>query len=225
MTGGMARRRKRFVVTRQHTDGRSTVAEVLAYPDKSGAAPSFLYSHFTESGWSVVSIIPKTEYKRNKQGGWQVSQTVYNAEIKKLSLPVVLKQTGHKGGRWGAHQLRTVAQATKGLRKQVSGGPLPVYHHITIKSWLTPKEAGEAIYHELDHALYAEQEMSKFWNKYYVRYKRPPNAEELRKAWHTSPARSRKVSYDKRPCEVRARLAERTNDIRPIAVDTKIIIP
>lgn len=213
------KRRKRFVVTRQHSDGRQIVGEVLARPDKNGGPPQALYDYFSTDGWSVLSIIPKAEWKRAKSSGWKIRSGVLENATKGLVFPVVIKQTGHKGGRWGAHQLRSTSKAPSNIKRQLKKNKMPMYHHITVKSWLSPKEAGETIYHELDHAKFAEEEMGKFWSRYKAANGVNPSAEQLRNSWHTSYARDRKIPYDKRPCEVRARLAERTNDTLPLTLD------
>jgi hypothetical protein len=115
-----------------------------------------------------------------------------------LTLPVKLKLTGHKRGRRGAHSLR------------IDNGKL--YHHITVKNWLDPVQAGRTLWHELAHAMQAERAIAAA-----ERTRVMLSVRERQQVWLQCSERTRKMAYFIRPCEVEARTFEANNDRTPLA--------
>lgn len=124
-----SRRRSRFTGTHKRT-GEQTV--LLAY-GLNDARRWFGKNFTVKAGdWTI---------KPAKGGGWTLSRRKLIAAAKELGLsyPVVVKQTSREGEQRGAYRLKP--------------GPL---HSITVKSYLTPKQATMTLWHELAHARQAE---------------------------------------------------------------------
>jgi hypothetical protein len=172
-------RRSRFTA---YTDQGPKV--ILAYTEAS------VQRWFEGCGYTV-SRVERGDYRRtakrtvNPSSGaqWSLDLAALAEAIAflGLTLPVQIKQTGHRGGRRGAYSFRT-----KGVLR---------YHHITVKNWLDPAQACRTLWHELAHAMQAERHNDPF--KPFV---------VVQQAWADSP--ERRGSYRFRPIEVEARSYE-----------------
>lgn len=175
-------RRTRWTVTM--ADGERKV--ILDYSGDS----ALLY--YRVKGFDPVKVV-KGDYRHAEAmgdgTGWTLNRANYRAALDffGIRLPVTIKQTSHKGGRYGAHQLRP------------SGG---LHHHITVKSWLSPEQAGQTLWHELTHAMQAERCAAD-----------NPGRELV--AWRQTP--ERRGAYARRPIEVEARSYESFNVELPLA--------
>jgi hypothetical protein len=130
-----------------------------------------------------------------------------------LTQPVSIKVTGRRGGRHGAHQLRGVDGRDRFYRRGLLSDfevAADVGHYITVKSWLTPQQAGETIWHELCHAMQAEQVIATL--------AAPASPRDKYDAWNTCEAKGKGVTYLRKPIEVEAREYQRFNDEIPLAV-------
>jgi hypothetical protein len=194
----MRRTRYNFIATNPRGDNGPI--DVLAY--SAPGAVRVLYGH----GYTDIEPVAKPrKAKPHARAQWVKDEQAIAEVIDFLGikLPVVIKQTGHQGGRHGAHIFR--ASSGKFMRNPAhdtaTGG---MYHHITVKSWLSPKGAGETIWHELCHAMQAERESA-----------HATTMREQFDAWSTCSARG--GTYDRRPVEVEARSYEHFNDEKPLA--------
>ena len=181
-------RRSRYTVT--FSDGDKGV--ILAYAGQSDE----IVKHYARMGKTVVSVVKGDHVNGPRAangGGWSIIPANYREALDffGLTMPVKVKQTAHQGGRYGAHSFRVGPD----------GRP---YHHITVKSWLDPQQAGRTLWHELTHAMQAEREAAGTRT----------TADALR-AWRTTSARM--GSYRDRPIEVEARAHEDYNDVTPLA--------
>lgn len=177
-------RRTRWTVTM--TDGEKRV--ILDY---SGASAT---DYYTRKGFTVDHVV-KGDYRHAEAAGdgtgWKLNRENLAEVVAffNIQLPVTIKQTPHRGGRFGAHQLR-------------SAYPEPV-HHITVKSWLSPEQAGQTLWHELCHAMQSE------------RVCLDGDFSNVLAAWRRTP--ERRGAYERRPIEIEARSYESFNDELPLA--------
>lgn len=192
-------RRQRYTVTLE--SGERKV--ILAYNGADATA------WFIGRGYRVEKV-ERGDYhhaEASSPTGWRLNQGNLREAIAFLGieLPVRIKQTGHKGGRYGAHgfqPLRGKFMKNPAL-DTASGG---MYHNITIKNWLSPEKAGETLWHELTHAKQAEEASA--------------SATTMRakfNAWRTCESRGNGVTYMRKPVEVEAREYEKFNDELPLA--------
>lgn len=163
----------------------------------------------------VVSRIERGDYRTARaqfnppaDGGWKLDRAALAEAIALLglSLPVKIKQTSHQGGRYGAHSFRPLRGKffRDPSRDTAAGG---MYHHITVKSWLSPEQAGRTLWHELTHAMQAERETAQ-----------ATTMREQFQGWRFCAARGRGTAYRAKPIEVEAREHEPLNDDLPLAV-------
>lgn len=179
-------RRSRYTVTSDR--GREVV---LAY-SREGAA-----TYFAQRGRRVTGV-EEGDYRKPKRplNQWKQHHENIDRAIQWLGInfPVTITVQNHHGGRWGNHALR------------VDGSQL--YHEIKVKSWLTPYQAGQTLWHELAHAMQAERAVAR---------SSATTARERARAWYESEERTRDIHYRRRPCEVEARAHERHNVTTPLA--------
>ena len=192
-------RRSRFTVT---VEGYPAKRVILAYTAQ-GAV-----DHYNSCGLRVLDVVKGdlvNVHTPERKGGWKLSGRLAEAQdFLGLTIPVKIKQTGHQGGRYGAHSLR-IDRAT--------GKP---YHHITVKSWLSVAEAGRTLWHELTHAMQAERCAAALAaDGPYPVALADLSASAWLRAWDTTPERM--GSYQTRAIEVEARSYEGFNDECPLA--------
>lgn len=186
-------RRSRFTATVQRPGVGVTQKVILCY--NAEQARSF----YTTNGWTVLQV-RKGDFVNQPAiptgPRWKLAHRAVREaqEFLGLTLPVTIKATGHKGGRYGCHSLRIGS----------NGRP---YHHITVKNWLDPAEAGRTLWHELTHAMQAERAALAAGAS-------APS--DWLAAWRTAPERM--GAYRSRPIEVEARSFEAFNDEQPLAV-------
>jgi hypothetical protein len=170
--------------------------------------------YYTGMGYRVLSV-EAGDYRIDavtSSTGWRLDRKALAEAVEFLGIecPVNVKQTGFRGGRFGAHQLRGV------LRGRFMSGKVSdfaradtVGHYITVKSWLTPEQAGQTLWHELCHAMQAERAMATL--------PAPSDPSVQYGAWVACSARGNGVAYNLKPVEVEAREYEAFNDERPLA--------
>jgi hypothetical protein len=205
------RRRSRFTATAR--DGSKHV--VLAYSTMDARR------FYEKRGVDVVTVV-RGDYRMaartpsapsNPQWRKNTCAILDAIEFLGLTKPVTIKVTTRRGGRQGAHQLRGVDSTPRFFsRGAVSdfARAADVGHYITIKSWLDPKRAGEVIWHELCHAMQAEEVMRAL----------PATCGPMQQyhAWALHESQGKGVTYMRKPVEVEAREYERFNDEMPLAV-------
>lgn len=111
-----------------------------------------------------------------------------------LAIPIVIKLTGHQGGRRGAYR------ACDG------------YHRITLKSWMDYEQASRTLWHELCHAAQAE------------RIARDSGHGDIVRAQRQMQNASRNVSYLNKRHEVEARSWESRAAERPLTKPTSFAL-
>lgn len=161
--------------------------DVLSY------SPERARAILRERGWT--NIQPWSARAVSPSAGWTLNAAALREAIDFLGIRhrVTVKQTGHRGGRQGCHQLRP-------------GGDGGAYSHITIKSWLTPAQASQALWHELAHAMQAQRAIDA-----------NPQASPVA-AWKKAyDSTNRGVAYWHKPIEVEARSYETHADELPLA--------
>lgn len=175
-------KRSRYTVTTQRPVLGVEREVILAY------GPQGAREHFEGRG-RVVLKVAKGDYRCVPKGNVIVNSALCEAiDLLDIKWPVRVKQTGRAGGRQGAHTLG-----------------YDLVHCITIKSWLTPREAGRTLWHELAHAMQAEREARN------AGVTRPSDVVQV---WNSCSARD--GAYRKRPIEVEARSFESWNDDLPL---------
>lgn len=207
----MARRRSRFTVTMR--EGVKYV--ILAYSGMDAR------SHYERRGCNVLTV-ERGDYRMAARTPsvpshpqWRKNERAIREAIEFLGItkPVLIRVTNRRGGRGGAHQLRGVNSRdqffSRGLVKDFEVAA-DVGHYITIKSWHDAKRAGEVIWHELCHAMQAEQVLAAL--------PAPVSPREAYDAWTTHESKGKGVTYRRKPVEVEAREYERFNDEMPLAV-------
>lgn len=195
----MRKRRTRYTFTATKY-GREGNIDVLAY-SLDGAIHVLTTRGYTD-------VRRTTKPPASKAGAaWAPDWAAINHAIEflGLTLPVDIKLTGHQGGRYGAHTFRAARGAfyKDFTRDTASGG---MRHAITVKNWLAPEQAGRTLWHELCHAMQAENA---------VKAAGAVTMREQLTAWAHCSARRGNYSY--RPIEVEAREYEAFNDEQPLA--------
>jgi hypothetical protein len=183
-------RRSRFTATLQREGVGVTRKVILCYTAQDAV------DYYSRRGWTVLNVVKGDLVNAGAPtgAGWKLANLQDALDFLGLTLPVKIKQTGHRGGRYGAYSLRIGAD----------GRP---YHHITVKSWLTVYEAGRTLWHELTHAMQAERAALAAG---------AVTPAEFLAAWRTTDERA--GSYRVRSIEVEARSFEAFNDETPLAV-------
>lgn len=175
-------KRTRYTVTTQRPVLGVEREVILAY------SPQGAREHFEARG-RVVLRVAKGDYRCVPKGNVIIQSALREAiDAFGIKWPVRVKQTGRAGGRQGAHTL-----------------DFDLTHCITIKSWLTPSEAGRTLWHELCHAMQAERE---------ARNAGVTSPRDVLDVWSNCSARD--GAYRKRPIEVEARSFESWNDDTPL---------
>lgn len=195
-------RRSRYTVTAQRPIVGVKQHVVLAY-DAHGAR-----RYYEARGWTVIQVVKGDLVNcAPAAGGWTLDRAAFRAAVEFLGIkmPVQIKQTGHQGGRYGAHQFAPArGKFMKDARLDTASGGM--IHKITVKSWLSPEQAGRTLWHELCHAMQSEQACA--------------DATTMRDqfmAWRFCSARGHGVAYNRKPIEVEARSYETFNDEKPLA--------
>lgn len=212
----ITRRRTRFTATIQRPGTGVTRKVILAYEAASVRA------HYERLGWTVLQITRGDYRTRERQqarvatrprGGWTLDRPALAEAIELLGikLPVEIKQTGGQPGvgRHGAHGLRPSGGSVRiqGGRCYNTDTATGIGHHITVKSWLTPDEAGRTLWHELAHCAQSERVMNRLPDSATIR--------DCIMAWHR--AYRNGVSYEHKSWERDARDHEPMNDDLPLA--------
>jgi hypothetical protein len=143
---------------------------VLAY-DAVGAA-----GYWRSKGYTVLQVREGDFVNINADSGFTVDQTALRdaIDLLGLKLPVKLRYHSRPGGTGANYRLHRAG-----------------HHNIMVKSYLTPAQASEALWHELTHALQAERAggTTEAWQKVLVahkgRYKRCPLEIEARQMSET----------------------------------------
>lgn len=167
----MSQRRKTYVATvRKH--GIRDERPIRAYSSKA------VSDYYERQGYEVLAVKAKPRQRRAPVR--PLNQFKLNTlaihEAKKffnLRYPVSIRVTNHQGGRMGGYR-----PANNGLS-----------HEISIKSWLTPEQASETLWHELAHAMQNEREQNsweptmspaykRMWEREKGQYKRAPSERE-----------------------------------------------
>lgn len=124
-----------------------------------------------------------------------------------ITLPVEVKVTTRKGGRYGAHTPIPTGGNAHVRNGRVSNLATATgwKHSITVKAWLTVEQMGETLWHELAHAMQFERDA------------RPgrQRPEAVLRAWKTAYCDG--TAYDRKPHEVEARSYEGFNSESPLA--------
>jgi hypothetical protein len=143
----MAQRRTRFTVKVKLGEGSVEKRVIRAYTAENAI------NYYTRRGYTVLSIAKgdyrkqEREAKAKAQGGHRLDHKAIQeaADVLGLKLPVRVRQHSRVGNTHGNYRLAGLAgQAT--------------HHNIMVKSYLTPKEATNTLWHELTHALQAERD-------------------------------------------------------------------
>lgn len=184
----MSRRRTRYrflAVSPGHTDPERI--DVLSY------SPERALEVLRSKGWTNAQ--PVIQKAAPAGSSWVLHTSALRQAVASLGIThsVMVKQTGHRGGRRGAHSLRRDAQGR-------------VYSHITVKSWLDPAQASRTLWHELAHAMQAQRAMDD-----------NPHVDPLI-AWKAVRAStSGGITYRDKPIEIEARSYEHRADDLPLA--------
>lgn len=160
--------------------GQREKFDFLAMSETSGRA--FL----SRKGYRIHSFITAAQAVAQKQNaGWRKSLAGLTRARQELgiTLPILIKQTSRIGDQQGIHSLH------------LENGKL--HHHIIVKSYLTPEEATEVLWHELTHAAQAERAAAKVV--------RPEDFSALsyrvKTAWTAEQIHQRDWPYSRRPIE------------------------
>lgn len=172
-------RRTRFTVTLEGNAPRV----ILAY------TADYVRGHYEKLGYNVLSVErgdhrTKARHAAIKAcGGFRIDAAALAAAVAEigLTLPVRLAYNGRVGNTNGNYRFRGT------------------HHAIMLKSYHTPQQATETLWHELCHAMQAER------------------AGDL-KAWSGVYAQQRRYPYSRRPIEVEARQFAAARSHRPLAV-------
>lgn len=186
MAKGRRRTRRMFLVTAP--DGSEKQINVLCYSDE------FAISYLERAGYcNIEKFVQRKPQVPASKATWRKDERAIRNAIASLGLtrPVTIKLTGHVGGRQGGYKPTPDGRG----------------HIITVKNYLTPKRAGEAIWHELAHAVQFERVASGSIGQAAIQ------------SWNRSSIHV--GSYRTRPCEVEARSYEPRNDSCPLALDKR----
>lgn len=145
-------RRRRHTVT--FADGSQVV--VMAYSLSGARTTAALRS----MEGSPITRVEKGDYrmKLNPTGGWTLKHGALIVARDELDLgwPIHVTTSSREGETAGNYTLRWSSQAPR----RALLPPCSFYHRIMLKSYLTPEEANESLWHELHHALQAERQGS-----------------------------------------------------------------
>lgn len=189
------RRRTRYTITYRTSAGiKQTVA--LGYSVEG------LREHLIGHGYDVIKVV-KGDFRaipakvvQSGGTGWTLDRRALNAAAKflGLKLPVHVKTNSKYGGTNGTYRFKPSTKAPKGF----AVANATAFHNIVVKSYLTPQQATETLWHELQHAVQAERQGSPtVWNIYSRDQKRYP--------------------YSRRPIEIEARKVASANAHRLLA--------
>lgn len=205
----MARRRTRYLAELSR-EGVNSERQILAYSELSAR------NYFTGRGYQVHSLTPHRPSKswtRPANKPWRKDERAIREAIEflGLTLPVRIKLTGHAAGRHGAHHLYPEGGTVRhsGTRIWNIDTATGLFHHITVKSWLSAAEASRVIWHELAHAMQAEHALAEL----------PADAHprEAIEAWVACESHGRGVTYEDKPVEIEAREYEEFATEQPLA--------
>jgi hypothetical protein len=181
----MATRRRSRSKWTAYKNGQVTTIDVLAYGESNALA--ILHAN----GYTSCQRITTKARAHNSASAatWAKNERAIREAIAFLGIkrPVTIKLTGRRGGRRGAYRPSTDATG----------------HHITIKNYLTPEQAGMTLWHELCHAMQFEREVGD----------QVGGGALIR--WNS--ADDHKGSYLNRPIEIEARSYEAHNAELPLA--------
>lgn len=139
------KRRQRYTVTTT-----TSKVVVLAYSEQ-GARSVALFNGLTPTG------IAKGDYRLsgNPKKGWTLDEAALRRAQSLLGLrwPVIVATNSREGSTLGNYHLRCGTSAPKRLSWLWIES---YYHRIMLKSYLTPQDANESLWHELIHAKQAE---------------------------------------------------------------------
>lgn len=176
-------RRKRFEIIAE-----SARWQALAYPNAAGEFPSNALEHYKSLGYTVLSARPLGRQIMPKQA-WAVNHVALTDACKTLDIrwPVRVKRTANSKKLYGRHRLHSFPELS---------------HTITLAAGLRVQQASEVLWHELAHAMQAEREVRELdgWENL--------SPKRAIKIWCAADARSRKLPYSSRPCEIEARSYE-----------------
>lgn len=204
-----SRRRSRFTVTVENFSGEHIPFVILAY-DAAGAQ-----TYYARAGYKVVKVEAgdfrrKAGPKVRTQQGATKTLKINRANLAKaiefleLDRPVDLHFNSRYGSTYGNHRCRPV-------------GLFGWKHRIMVKSYLTPEQAGETLWHELGHGLQFERDIIALglnhresltrWNKAYrdgTSYRNKPYEIEAR-------------SFEQHNVEIPLFESERANSVKAAA--------
>lgn len=194
----MSRRRTRYTVTCSHHSDNAVVRKVVLAYSAEGAA-----DYYTAKGYVVLSVAKgdlvakAAAAQRHEGGGFRVSQAALREAIATMDLkwPVRLSMSS---------KVVTVAGADGNHSVRASFGQ--PFHRIMLKSYLTPRRAGEVLWHELTHAMQAERAAATAGAVAFY---------DVNHAWNTH-ARQFKGLYRNSPLEIEAREFESWNNDLPL---------
>lgn len=170
-------RRSRYTVTL--IGGQKYV--ILAYSAEQ------VRDHYTRQGFDVRSVA-KGDFRKTERtnevvssgGGWTIDEEAVKqaAELLGVKRPVKVRTHARVGGTHGNYRLR-------------NRRPEQPYHDIMVKSYLSPSQASETLWHELTHASQADRC-------------------DTPEAWEAFSRNQRRYPYRVRPIEVEARETSKT---------------
>lgn len=191
-----AQRRTRYTVTHRTSAGIKQ-AVVLGY------SLDGIRIHMIRCGYDVTKVV-KGDYRAAPRAvaqsggtGWKLDRRALNAAAKSLGLklPVHIKTNSKYGGTNGTYRFKDAAKAPRGFAMANASA----YHNIVIKSYLTPQQATETMWHELQHAVQAERAGSVI-------------------AWNAFTRDQKRYSYKRRPIEIEARRVASANAHKMLAL-------
>lgn len=179
--------------------GGQEITKMIMAPDAESVR-----AHYTGRGYKVKSVVPynTAHVKAKNGGGWKVSNAYFNKAVAEfgLKLPVVVQQIGRVGSTNANYALCLRGQEPRGVT--VPRGAR-IFHLVKAKSYHTPEQASQSLWHELTHARQAEDAIRKVladdsaWQS---------NAFVADEAWERKVKHQREnFSYEDRPIEREAR--------------------
>lgn len=184
-------------------DGELSTRMILAYN------PQSVEDFYRRMGYIVLDVESARKRRTTERPNnprWVLDNRAIReaCEFLGLTLPVDIKPTNVAGGRHGAHCYTPVDASGRPIKylrdlDRVAG----FRHRITVKSWLDVEQASRTLWHELCHAMQAEQ----------VAGELSPAA--ALQAWKVAYRDGR--AYSRKPIEVEAREYEEFATEHPLA--------